>query len=52
MRRIFQKVPLTSFYILILFGPKHPILEAFCVYMKKQFWPKNNEKPFKNTFII
>ena len=27
----FQKVPLSTFYILIVFSPKHPILEVFFV---------------------
>ena len=29
MCRIFQKVPLSTFYILSLFSPKHPIVEKF-----------------------
>ena len=31
MCRIFQKVSLSTFYILVLFSPKHPIAWAFLV---------------------
>ena len=57
MCRIFQKVPLSTFYILVLFSSKHPILEAFFVkrtpkLFKKKFWPKKMENLVKNTFTI
>ena len=31
MRQIFQKVPQSTFYVLVLISLKHPILEAFLV---------------------
>ena len=31
MCRIFQKVSLSTFYVLVLFIPKQPIVEAFLV---------------------
>ena len=31
MRQISQKVPRSTFYILVIFSLKHPILEAFLV---------------------
>ena len=41
MCRIFQKIPLSAFYILVLFSLKHPILDALLV--KNQ---PNHFKPF------
>ena len=58
MCRIFQKVPLsTFFYILVLFSPKHPLLEVFLLIKtpktcKNRFWPKKMENLVKNTFVI
>ena len=44
MRRISQKVPLSTFYILVLYSLKHPILEVFLVKNHP-----NNEKPLSAT---
>ena len=47
--RIFQQVPISTFYIIVLFSAKHPILEVFCVKNhpnnEKTISAKNNGKP-------
>ena len=57
----FQKVPLSTFYILVLFFsffcPKHPLLEVFLLikhptHVKNRIWPKKMENLVKNTFVI
>ena len=60
MCQIFQKAPLsTFFYILVLFSPKHALLEAFLLiktpktcFKKKQFWLKKMENWVQNTLVI
>ena len=47
----FQKVPPSTFYILVLFSQKRPIMEAFCVKKTTQIM-KIMENLNKNTFMI
>ena len=57
MRRISQKVPLSTFYILVLFSLKHPILEVFFGknhrnHEKKDLAKKKYENIVKITFNV